>query len=694
MRVNWGILTCVIFLIGIIPFVSLDAYAGAVAYLPQAGTTWQWQLADLPVDESFNVQMYDVDLFDVPESTVTSLHNQGKNVICYFSAGSWEDWRPDAADFPASVLGDALDPPFDNEKWLDIRDIATLGPIMEARMDLCVQKGFDGVEPDNIDGYTNISGFDISYQDQINYNTFLAQAAHARGLSIALKNDIDQVNDLVNIFDYAVVEQCYEFNECNGYSPFIAQNKPVFQTEYNAALDEFCPESLSLGFSGILKNLNLDVYMESCNADTDDFSDIPLGGTTSGTITTRGDQTLIISDEPNPDGIKITADIGGGPTAATILVCSGLSTISLDAGDEIVVLCGSATVSIITGSVDVLFTVGGVPATTTMNPSDSITFDDDTLTFTNNSATTTAEITIGSQTIILSPGETLSVTFPSSGSTSYQDPNLGDVRHGQGHNDGFCMNQNCIDVDGFFNHFPETTVPQGSTQTFSLLINCPRGTNTCNHASIEGVLPDSDFYEEQWGVTLDRLPRSNTWETAVDNPYGEIGEVTTTVQEVDQSFLSVSFNIEFLIPGSVGTFDGIGDPHENNRHLHVTVWDSNRGISNYIFNEGIYVDDIYAYPKVETSYEPPLELKPLCLNENPNKRYTCAFDKVREWTIKNAEKALLEIEGITELDVLNEEFLAKFRELKQAIVDEDSEKNYELRMQLYELGIKIHNMKQ
>ncbi len=266
MRANWVVLTCVIFLIGIIPFVSLDAYAG-VTWLPEAGTTWQWQLSDLPIDESFNVDMYDIDLFDVSPATVASLQSQGKKVVCYFSAGTWEDNRPDSGIFPASVQGNFLEPPDDTERWLDIRDIDTLRPIMEARMDLCMNNGYDGVEPDNIDGYDNNSGFPLTYQDQINYNSFLAQAAHDRGLSIALKNDIDQVNDLVDIFDYAVVEQCNEFDECNGYSPFIAQNKPVFQTEYTVALADFCPESLSLGFSGILKNLNLDVFMESCNAD-------------------------------------------------------------------------------------------------------------------------------------------------------------------------------------------------------------------------------------------------------------------------------------------------------------------------------------------------------------------------------------------------------------------------------------------
>ncbi len=231
-----------------------------------------------------------------------------------------------------------------------------------------------------------------------------------------------------------------------------------------------------------------------------------------------------------------------------------------------------------------------------------------------------------------------------SGNLPYPDPNLGDVRHGQGHENGFCMNLNCINVNGLFNHFSETTVPQGSTQTFTVLVNCPRGASTCNHISLAGALPAADFYDDRWSVTVNRQVGTDNWVLTVYNPFGEIADdVTVTVQPVGQSFVTASFNIPFLIPGSVGTHDGIGDPQENNRHIHVTVWDSNGGASNYIFNEGIYVDDIYAYPQVETSYEKPLEVEKLCLNENPNKRYTCAFDKVREWTIKNAEETLSQL---------------------------------------------------
>ena len=45
---------------------------------------------------------------------------------------------------------------------MDIRQIDILGPIMQARLDLCKQKGFDAVEPDNVDAYQNKPGFPMT----------------------------------------------------------------------------------------------------------------------------------------------------------------------------------------------------------------------------------------------------------------------------------------------------------------------------------------------------------------------------------------------------------------------------------------------------------------------------------------------------------------------------------------------------
>ena len=242
-----------------------DVY-GAEVWKPVPMTTWQWQLTGT-VDQSFNVQAYDIDLFDNNASVISSLHSKGRKVICYLSAGTWEDWRPDAGQFPASVKGSGNGWP--GEKWLDIRQINTLGPIMEARMDLAVQRGCDAIEPDNIDGYANSSGFPLTGNDQLAYNRFLADAAHQRGLSIGLKNDLDQVPSLVNDFDWALNEQCNQYNECNMLVPFINAGKAVFNAEYSGDTATFCPKMNNMKISSIKKGLNLDAPMTPCWNGTD-----------------------------------------------------------------------------------------------------------------------------------------------------------------------------------------------------------------------------------------------------------------------------------------------------------------------------------------------------------------------------------------------------------------------------------------
>lgn len=230
-------------------------------WVPPPGTTWQWQLTGT-IDESFDVAVYDIDGFDTSASTVASLRGAGRKTICYFSAGSWEDWRHDAAAFPAAVKGNSNGWP--GEKWLDIRNLAVLGPIMEARLDMCAAKGFDAVEPDNIDGYTNATGFPLTSAHQLAYNRFLADAAHARGLSIGLKNDLDQVDALEPWFDFAINEQCFQYGECDLLVPFIAAGKAVFEVEYSLAVGSFCPRANALGFSSMRKPLDLTAPMEPC----------------------------------------------------------------------------------------------------------------------------------------------------------------------------------------------------------------------------------------------------------------------------------------------------------------------------------------------------------------------------------------------------------------------------------------------
>jgi hypothetical protein len=233
---------------------------------PGPGLSWQWQLTDT-VDLSIDAQVYDLDMFETDAATVSALHAMGRRVICYINVGAWEDWRPDKADFPPAVLGKDYSG-WGGEKWLDVRSVDLLAPAIKRRFDMCKAKGFDGIEPDNIDGFQNDTGFPITAEDQIAYDRFLVAEAHVRGLSIGLKNDPEQAEALVAWFDWAMIEDCFAEGCCDQFAPFSAAGKAVFMAEYTdrgVKADAFCPQAKELGFSGILKTRDLTAWREACH---------------------------------------------------------------------------------------------------------------------------------------------------------------------------------------------------------------------------------------------------------------------------------------------------------------------------------------------------------------------------------------------------------------------------------------------
>ncbi|MFE9764814.1 endo alpha-1,4 polygalactosaminidase [Streptomyces sp. NPDC005808] len=228
---------------------------------PRPGTAWQWQLSG-PVDTSVEVPVYDIDGFENSAAVVKSLHADGRKVICYINAGSWEDYRPDQKAFPAAVLGKGNG--WEGERWLDIRQLDVLRPIMAKRMDMCRSKGFDAVEPDLLDGYTNETGFPLTAAHQLAYNRMIADLAHDRGLAVGLKNDLEQIPQLVDDFDFAVNEECAEFSECASLTPFVKARKAVFHVEYDVPTGKFCPTADRLGLDSMLKRLSLDAWRQAC----------------------------------------------------------------------------------------------------------------------------------------------------------------------------------------------------------------------------------------------------------------------------------------------------------------------------------------------------------------------------------------------------------------------------------------------
>ena len=249
--------------------------AHAQQWYPSVGDTWQWQLTG-ELNTSYDVNVYDIDLFDTSAQTIAALQADGRKIVCYFSAGSSEEWRDDFANFTEADQGNPLDG-WDGERWLDTRS-ENVREIMLARLDLAAAKGCDGVEPDNMDGYQpdNGAGLPLSRDTLLDYASFLALAAHDRGLAIGLKNDTDNVATLASTFDFAVNEECFQYEECEVYSAFTSLGKPVFSAEYEdrflentgGARDEMCATSRALGMHTLVLAWDLDdSYRYSCDSD-------------------------------------------------------------------------------------------------------------------------------------------------------------------------------------------------------------------------------------------------------------------------------------------------------------------------------------------------------------------------------------------------------------------------------------------
>jgi Glycoside-hydrolase family GH114 len=226
-------------------------------------------------------------------AAVNALHAQGDKVIGYIDAGTGETWRPDYpqySSFNASCGGCLFGKPvggFRDEFWLNINtNVSGVNPNtgqtetaqqfiideLSARLDKARSLGVDAIEFDNVDAYQNKTGLTISAATQEQFDATIANLAHSKGFTVGLKNDLGQANDLQPYFDFAINEQCWQYNECNYPPPGLqvwpgTYGKAVFNVEYKLAASKFCLQanSASYNFNSILKNVNLyDVPYTPC----------------------------------------------------------------------------------------------------------------------------------------------------------------------------------------------------------------------------------------------------------------------------------------------------------------------------------------------------------------------------------------------------------------------------------------------
>ena len=234
--------------------------AGAPGFRPEPGTSWQFQLTG-PIDRTVDVEAYVIDLFDAGDDDLTALHADGRAVICWLSVGTYEPWRPDAEAIPEELRGSPLGTR--GERFTDVRD-TRVRALVAARLDLAVSRGCDAVAPANVDAFENDSGFAITADDQLAFNRWVASEAHARSLSVGLVNDTTQVDALVSEFDWALVQQCFQFDECALLRPFIEARRAVFHVEYELDASEFCDAANALDFDSLQKNASLDAFRVAC----------------------------------------------------------------------------------------------------------------------------------------------------------------------------------------------------------------------------------------------------------------------------------------------------------------------------------------------------------------------------------------------------------------------------------------------
>jgi hypothetical protein len=209
--------------------------SGACWYPPHLDSTnhpmrWDWQIGRVtPLERTGSgaVDIYDIDGFLTTTAEIDQIHTTWQaatlphpKAICYLDL-AWEDYRPDGTatqyggGFPADTLGKVYYG-YPQERWVDFRQLDALEPMLDARIAMCAQKGFDAVELDDIDSFepASTSGFNLTPGDAQNLLAWLDNEIHRNGMTVLWKNTGILSWWGRDYSDGAVVEECYVYSEC------------------------------------------------------------------------------------------------------------------------------------------------------------------------------------------------------------------------------------------------------------------------------------------------------------------------------------------------------------------------------------------------------------------------------------------------------------------------------------------------
>jgi hypothetical protein len=256
--------------LAMLPGVGARTSSATSWWHPGPLSSWQYDL-EWPVAVPTNVgsvQAYDIDYDGAEQGSeaqvtglVSRIHASGGHAICYLETGAWENYRPDASQYPASVLGNSMGG-YPDERYVDIRQWSVLEPVLEARFRQCKAEGFDGVETDIDDSYTDDTGFPLTLLDEVRFDTEVANNIHALGLAWFLKNGVNGdafINDVEPLADGTVNEQCWQYQECSQLEPFVKAGKPVLNVEYeDLSQASTCQQALGFPMATMHTDVNLD----------------------------------------------------------------------------------------------------------------------------------------------------------------------------------------------------------------------------------------------------------------------------------------------------------------------------------------------------------------------------------------------------------------------------------------------------
>ncbi len=241
-------------------------------FKPQIGDDFEWRLDSIELNEvsQYHCKIIDIDAFTATKELVDAFHARGIKVIAYVSVGTIENYRPDIALLPPEIIGNIY-PAWPDERFLDIRQLNKLKPFITSRFDMIKAKGFDGIEPDNMDGYGEDNGLNLTVEDTQLFCEWIIDEAHKRGLSIGQKNTEELVPLLYKKFDWALTEDVFNQNTQNDYSNYISIGKPVFSAEYTdqTSISDFnlfiCTKATQLKYFVFLKHRDLTKWKYECN---------------------------------------------------------------------------------------------------------------------------------------------------------------------------------------------------------------------------------------------------------------------------------------------------------------------------------------------------------------------------------------------------------------------------------------------